>query len=66
VTAVSFLTSFVSSVPLILLSCRQKVDLTKYVDSHTFVFDEVFSDDSTNEDVMQFPVLACLTRCVRC
>ncbi len=28
-----------------------QVDLTKYVESHKFAFDEVFADESTNEDI---------------
>lgn len=30
---------------------KQKVDLTKYVESHKFVFDEVFGEESTNEEI---------------
>lgn len=30
---------------------KVKVDLTKYVESHRFMFDEVFGQDSTNLDV---------------
>jgi kinesin family protein 2/24 len=30
---------------------KTKVDLTKYVEKHPFVFDEVFDDYATNEDV---------------
>jgi hypothetical protein len=29
---------------------RQKVDLTKYVEKHCFVFDEVFGEKATNEE----------------
>lgn len=30
---------------------KQKVDLTKYVESHQFVFDTVFDEQSTNEEI---------------
>ena len=30
---------------------RVKVDLTKYVETHEFVFDEAFDADATNDDV---------------
>lgn len=30
---------------------RVKVDLTKYIEEHGFVFDEVFDTDASNEDV---------------
>lgn len=30
---------------------KVKVDLTKYVETHEFVFDEVFDSDATNDDV---------------
>jgi len=30
---------------------KQKVDLTRYVESHKFAFDEVYGDDSTNEEI---------------
>lgn len=30
---------------------KQKVDLTKYVEKHRFMFDEVFNETNTNEDV---------------
>lgn len=32
---------------------KEKVDLTKYVETHNFVFDRVFSDSCDNEDVYQ-------------
>ena len=32
---------------------KQKVDLTRYVESHKFSFDEVFADESTNEEIYQ-------------
>lgn len=28
-----------------------KVDLTKYVEQHTFIFDDVFDSDANNEEV---------------
>jgi Kinesin motor domain len=30
---------------------RVKVDLTKYVENHEFIFDEAFDADATNDDV---------------
>ena len=30
------------------------MDLTKYVETHEFVFDEAFDAESTNDDVCQF------------
>jgi kinesin family protein 2/24 len=30
---------------------RAKVDLTKYIERHQFVFDEVFDADADNEEV---------------
>jgi hypothetical protein len=30
---------------------RTKVDLTKYVEQHTFIFDDVFDADADNEEV---------------
>jgi kinesin family protein 2/24 len=30
---------------------RVKVDLTKYVENHEFVFDEAFDDNTSNEEV---------------
>ncbi len=30
---------------------RMKVDLTKYIEKHQFVFDEVFDAESNNEEV---------------
>ena len=30
---------------------RLKVDLTKYIETHEFLFDEAFDENSTNEDV---------------
>ena len=33
---------------------QDKVDLTKYVEKHKFVFDEAFNESSTNEDVSVF------------
>jgi kinesin family protein 2/24 len=30
---------------------KVKVDLTKFVESHRFMFDEVFDEGSTNEDI---------------
>ena len=30
---------------------RVKVDLTRYTEKHAFVFDEVFDENDTNEDV---------------
>jgi len=30
---------------------KQKVDLTKYVESHKFTFDEAFADEANNEDI---------------
>lgn len=32
---------------------KQKLDLTKYVEKHRFMFDEVFDEISTNEDVYE-------------
>lgn len=32
---------------------KQKVDLTKYVESHRFMFDEVFSEEANNEQIYQ-------------
>ncbi|CAG8590028.1 13640_t:CDS:10 [Ambispora gerdemannii] len=32
---------------------KQKVDLTKYVEQHSFVFDDVFDSDANNEKVYQ-------------
>jgi kinesin family protein 2/24 len=32
-------------------SIRTKVDLTKYVEQHTFVFDDVFDAEADNEEV---------------
>lgn len=34
-------------------STRVRVDMTKYIERHGFVFDEVFDSDATNEDVSQ-------------
>lgn len=37
-----------------------KVDLTRYVENHEFVFDEAFDGDATNEDVYKrtaFPLV---------
>lgn len=36
-----------------LISARVRVDMTKYIERHGFVFDEVFDSDATNEDVSQ-------------
>lgn len=30
-----------------------KVDLTKYIEQHSFTFDDVFDSDETNEKVSQ-------------
>ena len=30
---------------------KTKVDLTKYIDEHAFTFDNVFDEESTNEDI---------------
>jgi hypothetical protein len=35
----------------IFISCRVKVDLTKYVENHEFVFDEAFDENAANEEV---------------
>ncbi|CAG8511329.1 4180_t:CDS:10 [Diversispora eburnea] len=32
---------------------KMKVDLTRYVEQHTFVFDDVFDSDASNEEVYQ-------------
>lgn len=32
---------------------KEKVDLTKYLETHSFVFDRVFSDDQNNEEVYE-------------
>ncbi|CAG8493568.1 12723_t:CDS:10 [Ambispora leptoticha] len=32
---------------------KQKVDLTKYVEQHSFIFDDVFDSDANNEQVYQ-------------
>ena len=34
------------------------MDLTKYVETHEFVFDEAFDAESTNDDVRLFRLLA--------
>jgi hypothetical protein len=45
---------------------RQKVDLTKYVENHYFVFDEVFNDESNNEEVIiSHPLLIFTCECTR-
>lgn len=36
-----------------LIFTRVRVDMTKYIERHGFVFDEVFDSDATNEDVSQ-------------
>ncbi|KAI9149794.1 hypothetical protein H9P43_009973 [Blastocladiella emersonii ATCC 22665] len=36
---------------LVINEPKTKVDLTKYTEQHTFVFDEVFGDECNNEDV---------------
>lgn len=36
---------------LVNISCRVRVDMTKFIERHNFVFDEVFDSDATNEDV---------------
>jgi hypothetical protein len=33
---------------------RTKVDLTRYVDVHEFIFDEAFDSNATNDDVGYF------------
>lgn len=43
--------AFVSNGQVTIHEPKQKVDLTKYVESHKFVFDEVFGEDSTNEEI---------------
>lgn len=36
---------------LLVKELREKVDLTKYIEEHTFTFDAVFSDNQDNYDV---------------
>ena len=33
------------------MTLRNKVDLTKYIEEHNFFFDNVFTEDSTNQSV---------------
>eukprot|EP01012_Entosiphon_sulcatum_P011897 TRINITY_DN17395_c0_g2_i1.p1 TRINITY_DN17395_c0_g2~~TRINITY_DN17395_c0_g2_i1.p1 ORF type:complete len:712 (+),score=123.08 TRINITY_DN17395_c0_g2_i1:303-2138(+) len=42
-----------STQQLTILEPRQKVDLTKYTEKHTFMFDEVFDEHDTNEDIYE-------------
>ena len=40
---------------------RTKVDLTKYIEAHQFIYDEVFDMDSSNEEVYRrtaYPLVA--------
>ncbi|XP_055337884.1 kinesin-like protein KIF2A [Paramacrobiotus metropolitanus] len=39
---------------MIMHDCKQKVDLTKYLDNQSFRFDYAFDDDATNEMVYKF------------
>jgi hypothetical protein len=33
------------------MNCRQKVDLTKYIEEHYFQFDNVFDSDIDNQTI---------------
>jgi kinesin family protein 2/24 len=35
------------------VTAREKVDLTKYIEKHTFVFDQVFDQNASNEELYQ-------------
>jgi len=36
---------------MIVQELKTKVDLTKYIDEHSFTFDNVFGEDATNDDI---------------
>lgn len=36
---------------LVVQELKQKVDLTKYIDEHAFTFDNVFGEESSNDDI---------------
>lgn len=44
-----------------IFTCRMKVDLTKYIEQHSFTFDDVFDSDETNEKVRVYMILFCNT-----
>lgn len=45
-------------VALLLRLFRVRVDMTKFIERHKFIFDEVFDTDATNEDVSD---IACIS-----
>lgn len=47
------ITDIISSRSIQVNEPKVKVDLTKYIEKHQFVFDEVFDSESTNEQVYQ-------------
>lgn len=36
--------------------CREKVDLTQYIEEHLFAFDQVFDEYVTNEQVKRYKI----------
>lgn len=36
---------------LVVQELKTKVDLTKYIDEHAFTFDNVFGEESNNDDI---------------
>jgi hypothetical protein len=45
-----------------IFACRMKVDLTKYIEQHSFTFDDVFDSDETNEKVHTYITSLYFTR----